>query len=251
MSKFNRDLAINRLLGTDDTPFDRDKSKNILVVLSGGQDSATCLAGALGTRDASAGVHAITFDYGQKHSVELECARELGEMADSWKLIDCRMLGQLAPSALTGALPDVNAPHPLLAGRPASFVPNRNAAFLTLAHAYAIGIGCDEIWTGVCQTDYSGYPDCRRDFIDALEKALSLGSETSIPIVTPLMHMNKAQTWALASMYAFENIVARSTHTCYNGNHVDMHDWGYGCDACGACELRKKGFNEFIKAGTI
>lgn len=241
--------AIFRLLG--DNPQERfvpqhTRGRNVLVVFSGGQDSATCLALARASRLSGAQVHTITFDYGQRHAAELECAQWWSYPG---KVVDMKFIGELAPSALTRGLDDVSAQHPLLPGRPASFVPNRNAFFLTAAHAYALAIGAEEIWTGVCETDYSGYPDCRSEFIGKLQNALTAGAEKHIPIRTPLMNINKAQTWALAAMVGAVQDIVDHTHTCYNGNHVDLHAWGYGCDNCPSCELRRKGFETYIKAG--
>jgi 7-cyano-7-deazaguanine synthase len=134
-----------------------------------------------------------------------------------------------------------------MVGLPSSFVPNRNQLFITLAHSYAQKIGAETLVTGVCQTDYSGYPDCRQEFIFDIQKATNLGSDSKIVIRTPLMHLTKAETFELAKKENCLNDVLEHSHTCYNGNRDKLHSWGYGCDDCPACELRKKGYNEFNK----
>jgi 7-cyano-7-deazaguanine synthase len=220
------------------------KSKiHALVVLSGGQDSVTCLGFALQEFEK---VSAISFVYGQRHEVELQCAAHLCQKYHvPHKLVDLSFIGGLVTSALTGK-GEVGKPHAYKAGLPSSFVPNRNAFFLTAAHAHAQEIGAGVLITGVCQTDYSGYPDCRNIFIEALQSALNLGYETGIAILTPLMWLTKAQTWELAEQVGFLDEVIKHSHTCYNGDHTTKHDWGYGCGTCPACELRKKGYEEFI-----
>lgn len=219
--------------------------KTALVVLSGGQDSVTCLGVAW---NLGYNVHCISFKYGQKHEVELECAQKIcNDFSIPLRIVDLSFLGQLVTSALTGD-GDVNQPHELKTDLPASFVPNRNALFLTVAHAYAQEIGADVIYTGVCQTDYSGYPDCRDLFIKSFQCALNLGYDTGIEIVTPLMYLTKAQTFALAQGCGVLDVVIEDTHTCYNGDREHRHPWGYGCGECNACELRAKGWKEFSDA---
>jgi 7-cyano-7-deazaguanine synthase len=219
--------------------------KKALVVLSGGQDSVTTLGVALAEYDA---VETIMFDYGQRHSVELIQAQEIcrlhGVPFTSMKI---PMLQELGDSALIEGSEhtDVNKPHHANKDLPASFVPNRNALFLTTAHAMAQKIGAQDILTGVCQTDYSGYPDCREVFIKSLEKTLNVGYETDISIKTPLMNLTKAQTFALAESCGFLDTVVALSHTCYLGDRTKMHEWGAGCGECAACKLRKKGFEEF------
>ena len=134
----------------------------------------------------------------------------------------------------------------MIKGLPASFVPNRNQLFLTLAHSYAQRVGASYLVTGVCETDYSGYPDCRLEFIKSLEHTTNLGSAEGIKILTPLMNLDKADTFRLAQLLGGLDTVIDDTITCYNGDKT-MHDWGMGCDNCPSCELRKKGFNEFIE----
>lgn len=214
-----------------------------LVVLSGGQDSVTCLGMALKNHEK---VHAISFVYNQRHVVEIECAKTLtSKYGVDHKVVNLGdVVSSLVTSALTG-VGEVGQPHVYKEGLPSSFVPGRNALFLTLAHAYAQEIGAGVIYTGVCQTDYSGYPDCRDEFITVFNDALNIGYETGIEIMTPLMFLTKAETFALAKEVGFLEEVIKNSHTCYNGDHATEHEWGFGCGKCPACELRKKGFEEF------
>lgn len=215
-----------------------------IVIFSGGQDSTTLLYRAIQFYGADE-VHAITFLYGQKHAVELECAKEICKKENvEHMVINVSFLQSIVDSALTshGNVNETNAK-----GLPASFVPNRNALFITLAHAYAQKVGAEVLITGVCQTDYSGYPDCRRVFIDGIESVLNMGSMSTIVIETPLMNLTKAQTFGMAAdLDRLEDVIEYS-HTCYNGlrGRSNRHFWGYGCGSCPACELRKKGFNEY------
>jgi 7-cyano-7-deazaguanine synthase len=211
-----------------------------IVILSGGQDSVTCLYWALRNFHE---VEAISFSYGQNHRVELECAKVLCEKEGIKHIIaSIDVLPQLVESALVNN-GDVNKLNEK--GLPASFVPNRNALFLTLAHAYAQKVKATSLITGVCQTDFSGYPDCRRAFIDAMEWSLNMGSQSQIEIATPLMYINKAQTFAMADDLGKLKEVVELSHTCYNGDREHLHEWGYGCGECPACQLRAKGYNEF------
>lgn len=214
-----------------------------VVVLSGGQDSMTCLALALAKHEK---VFAVSFLYGQKHRTEL---RQAALVADRYNvphsLLDLSFFGNMVTSELTHDGGDTTQPHAYKAGLPASFVPNRNALFLTLAHAQAQEMGAGYIYTGVCQTDYSGYPDCRAEFIDALESALNIGYQTSIKIITPMMHLNKAETFALANSLGVLDEIIEDSHTCYNGDRSARHEWGYGCGKCPACVIRERGYNEF------
>ena len=232
-----------------------------VVVFSGGQDSTTVLGMAL---QAGNEVVALSFDYGQKHAVELEQAKKIAAALNvEHRIIDVKAFGQLVggKSALVDQSQSVNDQSPLAhmpAGIPASFVPNRNALFLTIAHGFAQTIGADSVWTGVCETDYSGYPDCRHEFILSLQKALNVGYLTNIQIVTPLMWATKAGTFQLAEEAGVLDLVLNESHTCYNGvrgasNGIDgllpavdsIHDWGHGCGVCPACQLREKGWNEY------
>lgn len=214
-----------------------------VVVLSGGQDSMTCLALALSRHDE---VSAVAFNYGQKHAVELHQAAIIAETAGiELTVVDARFFGALVTSALTEH-GDVSADHNYKPGLPASFVPNRNALFLTVAHALAQERRARYIYTGVCQTDYSGYPDCRRSFIEHFAEALNIGYETNIEIVTPMMDINKAATFGLADRLGVLGDVIELSHTCYNGDRNVRHEWGYGCGKCPACKIRARGYNEFI-----
>lgn len=218
------------------------KNGHALVVLSGGQDSVTCLGYALKYFKQ---VSAISFLYGQRHAVELQCARQLCEKYNiPHKLVSLDFMPELVTSALTGD-GEVGQPHAHKPGLPSSFVPNRNALFLTIAHAHAQEIGSSTLLTGVCQTDYSGYPDCRHTFIKALEHALNVGYETKIQIGTPLMNLTKGETFCLAEDVGFLEEVLEMSHTCYNGDHETKHEWGYGCGTCPACLLRAKGWEEY------
>ncbi len=215
-----------------------------LVVLSGGQDSVTCLGLALAEYKY---VTAIGFNYGQQHACELEAASEICKKHYvHYEIVDVPAFTQFNDSALLASNNhNVNESHSHKKGLPASFVPARNALFLTLAHGYAQKINADIIITGVCQTDSSGYPDCRDEFIRALQPALNIGYETNIAIYAPLMYLNKAETFDLAESYGFLETVINDTHTCYNGVRDTLHEWGYGCGECPACELRAKGYKQF------
>jgi 7-cyano-7-deazaguanine synthase len=211
-----------------------------VVIFSGGQDSTTCLYWALNRYDE---VECITFNYGQKHSVELDCAKQLCDYENvKQTVIDISFLDTIVKSALTsnGNVNELNEK-----GLPSSFVPNRNQLFITMAHAYAQKIGAEVLITGVCQTDYSGYPDCRETFIKAIEWSTNMGSDSSIKILNPLMYLTKAETFELAKQENCLTRVINFSHTCYNGNRDDLYEWGFGCDNCSACELRKKGYYEF------
>jgi 7-cyano-7-deazaguanine synthase len=210
-----------------------------LVVFSGGQDSTTCLIQALAQYDE---VHGITFDYGQRHREEIEIAKALaGKLAlASHKVLDVGLLNELAISALTrDAIP---VSHELMDnGLPNTFVPGRNILFLTLAGIYAYQLGAEVVITGVCETDFSGYPDCRNDFIKAMESALVQGMDRQLKIVTPLMWLSKAETWALADKYRQLELIRNETLTCYNGIVGD------GCGNCPACSLRSRGLSDYLQ----
>ncbi|MGE4319143.1 MAG: 7-cyano-7-deazaguanine synthase QueC [Deferribacterales bacterium] len=221
----------------------RKINNNALVIFSGGQDSTTCLGWALDRFDR---VHTISFGYGQNHSVELIQAGIIAEkMNVSSKIVDISFFAGMVDSALTSGA-DVNGAHPRLKNLPASYVPNRNALFITLSHAYAQLLGCDNLVTGVCETDYSGYPDCRSGFVSLMEESLNTGSECDIKIHTPLMHLNKAQTFKLAKDCGVLETVLEDSHTCYEGDRKHRHKWGYGCGRCPACRLRMKGYIEYM-----
>lgn len=213
-----------------------------VVLFSGGQDSTTCLYFAKLLHDS---VIAVSVAYGQRHKAELDAAAKIAALAGvEHRVLDLPVLGQLSDSALvsdapltaSGGVPDREMPQ----GLPTSFVPGRNALLLTLAAAVAVKVGARDIYSGVCQTDYSGYPDCRREFVDALERSLTLAMPSSsgpLRIVTPLMHMTKAETVKLARRVPGCWEALALTLTCYNGARP-------GCGACPACELRAKGFAE-------
>jgi 7-cyano-7-deazaguanine synthase len=220
-----------------------------LVLFSGGQDSTTCLAWALSRYDH---VETIGFDYRQRHRVELDCRSRVIEAVrkgfPDWAgrlgqdhLLDLGVLGEVSDTALTREREiDFAA-----SGLPSTFVPGRNLVFLAFAGAVAYRRGLERLVGGMCETDFSGYPDCRRSTMNAMGEALSLGLDRPTLIETPLMHLDKAQTWALASELggqALVGITIEETHTCYLGDRTHKHDWGYGCGNCPACDLRAKGF---------
>jgi len=220
-----------------------------LVLFSGGQDSATCLAWALDAFDA---VETIGFSYGQRHAVELECrarfAAALRERFPAWgaKLgadhaVDLSVIKALGQTALTGDGEIAMGKN----GLPTTFVPGRNIFFFTAAAALAYRRGIKHLVGGMCETDYSGYPDCRDDTLKSLQASLNLGLDTRLVIDTPLMWLDKAETWALAERLggaALVELIVEETHSCYRGERAKRHDWGYGCGACPACELRAKGW---------
>ena len=230
--------------------------RSALVLFSGGQDSTTCLALALTRYER---VETIAFDYGQRHSVELQARlRVLAEIKaqfPQWAprlgedhLLDLAVLGQVSETALTRDTAFAMEQ----TGLPNTFVPGRNLLFLTLAAALAYRRGLEVIVTGVCETDYSGYPDCRDDSMKAMQLALSLGMDKRFLIDTPLMWIDKAETWQLAHRLGGQplvDLIVEHTHTCYLGDRSQRHAWGYGCGACPACELRAKGFARFVLAG--
>ncbi len=215
--------------------------QKVLVIFSGGQDSTTCLGWA---RNRFREVEAIMFAYGQRHSVELEAARDICTHWEvPWKLVDISFLPDLVRSALTGE-GDVSAKHPDNPQVPASFVPNRNALFLTLAHAYAQQIGAQVLVGGMCQTDYSGYPDCRKEFLYSFIHWLNVGAKVDIAMSTPLMYMTKAETFNLAKKEGVLKEVIMKTRTCYQGSDK-RNVWGYGCGECPACKLREQGWKDY------
>jgi 7-cyano-7-deazaguanine synthase len=224
-------------------------TETALVLVSGGQDSATCLAWAL---ERFAHVETIGFAYGQRHGVELELRdklrAELAARFPTWaaKLgedhrIDLTVLGQISDTALT-----TDAAIAMRAdGLPNTFVPGRNLIFLNFAAAIAYRRGAKHLVTGVCETDYSGYPDCRDDTMKALQVALNLGMQARFVIHTPLMWIDKAQTWALAEQLggkALVELIRDETISCYHGDTAHRHDWGLGCGVCPACQLRAQGW---------
>jgi 7-cyano-7-deazaguanine synthase len=220
-----------------------------LVLFSGGQDSTACLAWAL---DRYGRVETVGFDYGQRHVIEMEARQTVrsaiaagfphwaGRLGED-HVLDIRGFGAVAESALTAD----RAIEMTERGLPSTFVPGRNLVFLTYAAALADRRGLKALVGGMCETDFSGYPDCRRDTLDALQAALNLGMDRDFRIETPLMTLTKAQTWALARRLGGEALVGitiEDSHTCYRGERGERHAWGYGCGTCPACELRAAGY---------
>jgi 7-cyano-7-deazaguanine synthase len=228
-------------------------STTALVLFSGGQDSTTCLAWAL---DRFERVETVGFDYGQRHRIELECRDTLRAKMTAlnpvWAdrlgddhTISLAALGEISDTALTSGMQiEMSA-----SGLPNTFVPGRNLIFLTFAATLAYRRGLKHIVGGMCETDYSGYPDCRDDTIKALQVALNIGMEKRFVLDTPLMWIDKAQTWRLAKDLggrALVDIIVKDSHTCYLGERGEFHDWGYGCGTCPACDLRAKGYEKFV-----
>ncbi len=224
-----------------------------LVLFSGGQDSTTCLAWALERYEH---VETVGFDYGQRHKIELACRdtlrKKLRQLKPAWAerlgedhTISLAALGEISNTALTSSM----AIEMEDTGLPNTFVPGRNLVFLTFAAALAYRRGLKHIVGGMCETDFSGYPDCRDDTIKALQVALNLGTEKRFVLDTPLMWIDKAQTWQLAKDLGGQELVeviVEDSHTCYLGDRGDLHPWGYGCGNCPACDLREKGYQKFI-----
>ncbi|MCA1010049.1 7-cyano-7-deazaguanine synthase QueC [Halobacillus halophilus] len=217
-----------------------EKNNKAVVVFSGGQDSTTCLFWALKKYDE---VQVVTFDYNQRHNEEIEVAKEIAEdLKVKHHVLDMSLLNQLAPNALTRD--DIEVTDGEDGGLPSTFVPGRNLLFLSFASILAKQIGAKHVVTGVCETDFSGYPDCRDVFIKSLNVTLNLSMDDEFVVHTPLMWLDKAQTWALADeLNAFE-YVREKTLTCYHGVRGD------GCGECPACELRQKGLETYLEQGT-
>jgi 7-cyano-7-deazaguanine synthase len=226
-----------------------------LVLFSGGQDSTACLAWAL---ENYAHVETVGFDYGQRHFVELTqrliVLEHVREAFPNWAeklgedhLLDLGLLGKVSDTALTRDTAIALSQN----GLPNTFVPGRNLIFMTFAAALAYRRGLSVLVGGMCETDFSGYPDCRRETMDALEVALSKGMDTPFTIATPLMYLDKAQTWGLAhdlGGQALVDITVDDTHTCYEGDRKTAHAWGFGCGVCPACDLRAKGYDKWRSA---
>jgi 7-cyano-7-deazaguanine synthase len=225
-----------------------------LVLFSGGQDSTTCLGWAL---ERYGRVETIGFHYGQRHAVEMEVRDPVRERlvraVPRWTprlgadhVVPLDILGHLDPSALTSASPAAHRTE----GLPATFVPGRNLVFFTLAAIVAYQRDIKNIVTGVCETDYSGYPDCRDDTVKALQTAVNLGMESRIVFHTPLMWIDKAGTWRLAEDLggsALVDVIRTETHSCYLGDRTLVHDWGHGCGTCDACRLRAAGWAKYAQ----
>jgi len=233
--------------------------RNALVLFSGGQDSTTCLAHALTKYER---VETLAFDYRQRHHVELQARlnvlKAIKECFPQWAsklgedhMLDLAVLGQVSETSLTRDM----AFQMESSGLPNTFVPGRNLLFLTLAAALAYRRGLDVIVTGVCETDFSGYPDCRDDTMKAMQIALSLCMDRLLLIETPLMWIDKMQTWQLAQDLGeslqvgggetFVQLIVEHSHTCYLGDREHRHDWGYGCGSCPACVLRANGWKNW------
>ena len=231
-------------------------SRRALVLFSGGQDSTACLAWALEHHDH---VETIGFDYGQRHSIELQCRtavraqivanfpRWAPRLGDD-HLLDLSLLGQISDTALTSEreLEMTNS------GLPNTFVPGRNLLFFTFAATVAYRRGLNVLVGGMCETDFSGYPDCRDNTLKALQVAISLGMDTKMTVETPLMWLDKAQTWAFSADLggeALNDLIVEHTHTCYLGDRQQRHEWGYGCGQCPACALRRRGYKGWRESG--
>jgi 7-cyano-7-deazaguanine synthase len=230
----------------------KDREKAALVLFSGGQDSTTCLAWAL---ERYQRVETIGFHYGQRHRVEMECRpailaalrsrfpRWAARLGDD-HVLDADVLQQLGATAMTH---DVEIAIQS-SGLPNTFVPGRNIVFFTLAAALGYRRNLRALVGGMCETDFSGYPDCRDDTIKAVQVALGLGMDTRFTLETPLMWLDKAGAWAMAEALGGKGlveIVVENTHTCYLGDRKQRHDWGYGCGRCPACKLRSEGFARY------
>jgi 7-cyano-7-deazaguanine synthase len=230
-------------------------SAGALVLFSGGQDSTTCLAWALSRYER---VETVGFAYGQRHAIELTMREPIREAIRSLRpdwalrlgpdhLIDLSVINSVSMSALTAMKPAEPRPD----GLPATFVPGRNIVFLTFAAIVAEQRSMKTLVTGTCETDFSGYPDCRDDTLKALQVTLNLGMQARLVIETPLMWLSKRQTWQMASDLggaALVGLVSEMSHTCYNGDRQHLHAWGYGCSDCDACRLRARGWVEFSAA---
>ena len=229
-----------------------------LVLFSGGQDSTTCLAWALSRFDH---VETVGFDYRQRHRVELDCRpttlealkRNFPIWADRLgddRVVDLGVIAEISETALTK---DIEIQFQAN-GLPNTFVPGRNILFLTIAGAIAYRKGLKHLVGGMCETDYSGYPDCRDDTLKALQATLNLGMESRLVIDTPLMWLDKAAAWALAHELGGDllvDLIRFETHSCYRGEREQLHKWGYGCGECPACELRKAGYETYVGGNSV
>ncbi len=227
-----------------------------LVLFSGGQDSTVCLSWALAHFDR---VETVGFDYGQRHRAELKQRQVILAKLKDWPDVNAELgtdtvlrlpaLAEISETALTRAT-EITFAH---SGLPTTFVPGRNLLFLTYAAALAYRRGISNLVGGMCETDFSGYPDCRNDTIQALARAISLGLDRELTIETPLMYVDKAGTWARAQELggdALVDLIISDTHTCYLGDRTHRHAWGFGCGTCPACELRAKGYETWRASKT-
>ncbi len=224
-----------------------------LILFSGGQDSATCLAWAL---DKYSYVETVGFNYEQRHAVEMDCRKvvleSVSQVFPHWgaklgqdHIVDLSALGAISETSLTRDVEIIMDEE----GLPSTFVPGRNLIFLNFAAAVAYRRGITTLIGGMCEADFSGYPDCRKETLDAQMRAISLGMDKSYRLETPLMHLSKAGAWKLAEKLGGQkliDIIVEDSHTCYRGARGKRFDWGYGCGACPACELRSKGWAEFV-----
>ncbi len=230
-------------------------NNSALVLFSGGQDSTTCLAWALNRYDH---VETLGFDYGQRHAIELTMRPQLLDslraMRSDWKsklgqdhVLDLSLLAAISDTALTSEVAITMQEN----GLPNTFVPGRNLLFITSAAALAYRRGISDLVGGMCETDYSGYPDCRDETLKSLQQAINLGMASKLTIQTPLMWLNKAQSWQLAATLGGEELVElirTESHTCYLGERGVLHAWGHGCGTCPACELRARGYTDYLAA---
>ncbi len=228
-------------------------AEGALVLFSGGQDSATCLAWALTRYER---VETIGFDYGQRHAIELTVRpgvlQKLRAFSPEWDrrlgedhMIDLSLIAKISDTALTQNVEIAMLEN----GLPNTFVPGRNLLFMTVAATVAYRRGLTVLVGGMCETDFSGYPDCRDDTMKALQVALNLGMATRLKIETPLMWIDKAATWTMAQDLGGQpliDLIRNETHTCYLGERGLLHDWGYGCGTCPACALRARGYAQFM-----
>lgn len=231
------------------------QSDTALVLFSGGQDSTTCLAWAL---ERYARVETIGFDYGQRHAIELAVRPSVlagvRALSPAWDarlgedhLIDLSLIGKISDTALTSDVEIAMQAN----GLPNTFVPGRNLMFMMVAATLAYRRGLTVLVGGMCETDFSGYPDCRDDTMKALQVALNLGMATRLKVETPLMWIDKKETWQLAEQAGGEalvDLIRTGTHTCYLGARGALHPWGYGCGTCPACELRARGYQQYVTA---
>jgi len=221
--------------------------ENALVLFSGGQDSTTCLAWAL---QHYATVETIGFDYGQRHRVELECRAPIRQALATPRLGPDHLINIAAGLSALGetAMTSEVAIEMDASGLPTTFVPGRNLLFLTYAAALAARRRLRVIVGGMCETDFSGYPDCRDDTVKAMQVALNLGMQQRFILETPLMWIDKAATWAMAADLGITHVIVEQTHTCYLGERSTLHGWGYGCGTCPACTLRREGFQNWMRS---
>jgi 7-cyano-7-deazaguanine synthase len=230
------------------------QADSALVLFSGGQDSTTCLAWAL---ERYARVETIGFDYGQRHAIELtvrpSVLASMRALKPSWQarlgedhMVDLSLISKISVTAMTSDMAIAMQEN----GLPNTFVPGRNLLFMTVAATMAYRRGMNVLVGGMCETDFSGYPDCRDDTMKALQVALNLGMATRLKLETPLMWIDKKQTWELAHQCGgteLVDLIRAGTHTCYLGERGTLHDWGYGCGSCPACELRARGYRQFAE----